>query len=368
MQVFYIAEINLPNKSAYAQHVFKMCDAFASNYNVHLFVLSKEKKFSFQKIKNEYLLKNNIIIIPYKNKKINVSFINRLKFSFFVKNKIVINKKKKIILSRSLFASFLLAFYNCFNFLEIHNNFRSLSYFVFKILYFFFNSQKIYFILIHKNLKKILGINKKYIILDDAVELQDYKKKYIPRIDYDFTYIGSLYPGKGIEIINYLSKKLSVSKFHIFGNLETLNDKSFGSNKIKNLIFHGHIPYKKVPEILAKSKILLMPYLKRVIVKSNNLEVSKFMSPLKLFDYLASGKAIIASNLPVYNHILKNGYNCLLADPNNYDDWINKIQLLNSDKILYKNISNNARDTAKKFTWSNRSRKVIKLYNKCMSK
>ena len=61
---------------------------------------------------------------------------------------------------------------------------------------------------------------------------------------------------------------------------------------------------------------------------------------------------------------------CLLAlaDPNNYDDWINKIQLLNSDKILYKNISINALDTAKKFTWSNRSRKVIKLYNKCMSK
>jgi glycosyltransferase involved in cell wall biosynthesis len=53
------------------------------------------------------------------------------------------------------------------------------------------------------------------------------------------------------------------------------------------------------------------------------------MSPLKLFDYLASGKAIIATNLPVYNHILKDGYNCLLVDPNNYDDWINKIQLLN---------------------------------------
>ena len=88
MQVFYIAEINLPNKSAYAQHVFKMCDAFASNCNVNLVVLSKEKKFSFKKIKNEYLLKNNFIITPYKEKKVNVSFINRLKFSFFVKNKI----------------------------------------------------------------------------------------------------------------------------------------------------------------------------------------------------------------------------------------------------------------------------------------
>jgi glycosyltransferase involved in cell wall biosynthesis len=368
MQVFYIAEINLPNKSAYAQHVFKMCDAFASNCNVNLVVLSKEKKFSFKKIKNEYLLKNNFVITPYKEKKVNVSFINRLKFSFFVKNKIISSKKNKIILSRSLFSSFLLTFCNYFNFLEIHNNFRSLSYFVFKILYYFFNSQKIYFILIHKNLKKVLGINKKYIILDDAVELQDYKKKYIPRVDFDFTYVGSLYPGKGVEIINYLSRKLPGSKFHIFGSLETLNDRSFGLNKIKNLIFHGHIPYKKVPKILAKSRILLMPYLNRVTVKSNNLNVSKFMSPLKLFDYLASGKAIIASNLPVYNHILKDGYNCLLADPNNFDDWINKIKLLNSNKILYKNISNNAYNTAKKYTWSNRSRKVIKLYNKCMAK
>ena len=49
MKVFYIAEINLPNTSAYAQHVLKMCDAFALNHNVNLLVLSKKKKFIFKK-------------------------------------------------------------------------------------------------------------------------------------------------------------------------------------------------------------------------------------------------------------------------------------------------------------------------------
>ena len=40
-----------------------------------------------------------------------------------------------------------------------------------------------------------------------------------------------------------------------------------------------------------------MPYLNNVNVNSENLEVGKYMSPLKMFDYLASGRVIFASNL-----------------------------------------------------------------------
>jgi glycosyltransferase involved in cell wall biosynthesis len=364
MKVFYIAEINLPNTSAYAQHVLKMCDAFALNHNVNLLVLSKKKNLSLRKIKKDYLLKNNFAITFYKKYKIETSFFNRLKFSLFVKKKIINQHKKKLIISRSIFSSFVLTFYNCFNFLEIHNNLKSLSYFLLRILDYIYDKKKIYFILIHKNLRKLLVIKKKYIILDDAVELKDYVNKTRQKLDFDFTYVGSLYPGKGIEIINYLSNNLPDFKFHIFGNIKTLNDKYFYVKRIKNLIFHDHISYKKVPGILSRSKILLMPYLNKVNVKSKNLEVSKFMSPLKLFDYLASGKAIIASNLPVYSHILKDGYNCLLADPKNYDDWLNKIKLLHNDKNLYKKICYNSYNTAKKFTWLKRTKKILEVYNK----
>jgi glycosyltransferase involved in cell wall biosynthesis len=359
-KIFYIAEINLPNKSAYAQHVMKMCDSFASNYKTDLILFSKNKNYNFKNIKEEYLLKNNFNIICYSKKRIESSFFNRIKFSFFCK-KVVNCDNNALILSRSFFASFVLSFFRKFNFYEIHNNLTSISGIFFKLKYFFIKETSIYFILIHKNLKKILKIYKQYITLDDGVELNYFKFTRMSR-SYDCVYIGSLYSGKGLEIILYLANHLKNIKFHIFGDIKTLYDKSIFERKINNLIFHDHIPYKKVPYILTNSKILLMPYLNKVNVKSQNIEVSRFMSPLKLFDYLAAGRAIIASNLPVYNHILKHEKNCLLADPKNYDDWINKIQFLNKNKKFYNKISNNAYNTAKKFTWFNRTKKIIELY------
>ena len=60
------------------------------------------------------------------------------------------------------------------------------------------------------------------------------------------------------------------------------------------------------------------------------------MSPLKMFDYLASGKIIIASNLKVYSHILKNNFNCLMPKKNDLNSWMDLI-----DNISKKNVNLN---------------------------
>ena len=57
----YIADISLPNKSAYAVHVLKICDNFAKNwFNVNLNIYSRDKKYTFSKIKKNFLLKKTI--------------------------------------------------------------------------------------------------------------------------------------------------------------------------------------------------------------------------------------------------------------------------------------------------------------------
>ena len=58
--------------------------------------------------------------------------------------------------------------------------------------------------------------------------------------------------------------------------------------------------------ILKSNKILLMPYEKEAGVLIDDPDVSSYISPLKLFDYLASGSIIIASRKTAYSHILKN--------------------------------------------------------------
>ena len=58
------------------------------------------------------------------------------------------------------------------------------------------------------------------------------------------------------------------------------------------------VPYKKIKKILLKMDILLLPYTKKVTV-SGNVGKHNFMSPMKMFDYLGSGKIILSSDVPV---------------------------------------------------------------------
>jgi hypothetical protein len=357
-KAFYIAEINLPNTSAYAQHVLKMCESLSLHYNVTLIILYKDPKYSFKKIKHEYLLKKNFRILSFNKKLSKINFFIRLKYAIFAKS---IIEKDSLIISRSPVVSFFLAIKGYFNFLEIHHNLKSITKYIFLFLKLFKFFNKIYFIFTHQNLKKILGIYKNYLILDDCVDIDDFQIKN-KKINYSCTYIGSFYEGKGIEIIKHLSKKFTNLEFHLFGDLKTLKESNL-INFRKNLIFHDFKPYCEIVNIISKSRILLMPYLTEVRVRSSNIDVAEVMSPMKLFQYLASRRLIIASDLPVYSHVLKNKFNCLLASPKNLKDWESKLRLAFSSKLDVKRITYNAYITAGKFTWKKRVEKINNRYN-----
>ena len=112
------------------------------------------------------------------------------------------------------------------------------------------------------------------------------------------------------------------------------------------------------------SKYLLLPYSNKVSVNSKNLEVSNFMSPLKMFDYLASGKVIIASNLKVYSHVLKNNFNCLMPKKNDLKSWIYLINQISKKNKNFNYLRKNALNTALKYTWDKRIKKIDKYFQK----
>ena len=66
----YIADFSLPNMSAYALHVLKMCDAFSElGFFVKLILPYKEKAYKINQIKNDFLLKKKFEIISVFSKK-----------------------------------------------------------------------------------------------------------------------------------------------------------------------------------------------------------------------------------------------------------------------------------------------------------
>ena len=354
----YISELCLPSKSGYAQHVFKICDSFSKKFNTSLFVISNDK--AFLKYKKEYFLKKKFRIFSYSKNKKN-SFFTRILFSFYILKNI---NKKSLIISRSLISSLILCLFSIKNILELHHPPKGLSGYIFNLFRFLKLDSNMSYIFLHKNLKKKLKI-RRGIVLDDACDLNDFKLKKL-RYKYEYCYVGSLFKGKGLEKIIKLADFFPQKIFHVFGDIKTIDsnlDKT-EIDKLKNLHLHNFKSYRYIPDILMSSKFLLLPYLSKVSVNSKNLEVSNFMSPLKMFDYLASGKIIIASNLKVYSHILKNNFNCLMPKKNDLVSWIDLINKISKKSKNFNFLRNNALATASKYTWDERVKKIDKYFNK----
>jgi glycosyltransferase involved in cell wall biosynthesis len=353
----YIAEIFLPNTSAYSTHVLKMCDNLSKKFdNCELNILNSLKKVKFEKLKKNYLFTSKIQfniknITNYKK----INFIKRVIFGYKVAKNIK-NKKVDLIITRSLIASFFLSLSKINHFIEIHHTLTGLTKFIFLNLD-FINSRSIKkVIFISKELAKQFEVKKK-IILHDAIDLKNFPKKTSFKKIKNIGYIGSLFSGRGIDIIMRLSKMNPDLNFFIVGKKK--EDKMISRFPV-NLEIKNFVIYSKVPKLLSQFDVLLMPYKRKVFVNSKNLNTADYCSPLKMFDYLASGKPIISSKMNGINEILKHKINSILVEGEDLCKWNNALRLLINNKNLIKKISNNALKTSKFYTWENRVDTIIK--------
>ena len=106
-----------------------------------------------------------------------------------------------------------------------------------------------------------------------------------------------------------------------------------------------------------------MPYQKKVRGRGS-MWLQRYMSPLKMFDYMAAKMIIIASDLKVYKHILKHNFNSILIDINKDDKWSEAIQLAFKKNYKNKYLKKNAYKTAEKYTWDKRCQKIINFFKK----
>lgn len=355
-KLLYICEVQFPSTSAYAIHVTKMCEAFC-NIGYQTTLISPYSSKSVNKIFNSFNINKRFKFISIFENSKKLSFIPKVYFSLKVIGFLKTKSSNYQIISRSILSSMMLSLFGYQNTLEVHHNIiglTRLSFQFFKKLNFLKN---INYIFLNKSLKNnFLKKENKYLILDDAVCLEDFKiKKNIKKFKRTCVYIGSFYKGKGFEFIINLAKICEDINFHLYGDKEFLQNYEY--QKTKNIKIFDHIPYKKVPLILNNYDVALMPYSTKNYARGR-MEISRSISPLKMFDYLAGKKIILASDLRVYKHILKHKYNSILIDEKNLFLW--KKYLLNIFKNLnkYDRLKNNAYKTVKEFTWKNRVKKI----------
>jgi glycosyltransferase involved in cell wall biosynthesis len=173
-------------------------------------------------------------------------------------------------------------------------------------------------------------------------------------------YIGHLYAGRGVELILEMARQLPEIDFCLVGGRERDLAAWRAAPSPDNVAFHGFAPPSELPSIYQGFDLLLMPYQRSVGVRSGRSDTAQWMSPMKMFEYLASGRAIVSSDLPVLREVLEHEGNALLADPEDPDAWRRAIERLAADEPLRERLGRRAReDFERHYTWTARAKNVL---------
>lgn len=115
--------------------------------------------------------------------------------------------------------------------------------------------------------------------------------------------------------------------------------------------FEGFVPPGRTISYLAAADILVLP-------STPDLSYARYTSPLKLAEYLASGRPVIAADLPVLREVLEPQRNALLYPPYDSKQLASAIRRLWEDTELASHLAANAVARAKEHSWDERALRV----------
>jgi len=172
-------------------------------------------------------------------------------------------------------------------------------------------------------------------------------------------YSGQLYMQKGIDTFVLTAKLLPDLLFVVLGgSKDDVNKykKMAKKYKIRNISFVGNIQHKFVKNYLYCADILVIP---------NNIEddISRFhTSPLKLGEYMAVKKPIVASALPSISQFVDK-LEVTFFKPGDYEDLAQKIKEILAKEQKYRLKALKAYKKAKTMTWERRTNRILKAYD-----
>jgi glycosyltransferase involved in cell wall biosynthesis len=173
-------------------------------------------------------------------------------------------------------------------------------------------------------------------------------------------YTGHFYAGRGMNLLLHLAEELpSVSYVWVGGRPEDVVEWQERVDKagMENVTITGFIPKMQLPLFQAAGDVLLMPY-EQAIAGSSGGNSAEICSPMKMFDYLATGRVIITSELPVLHEVLNIG-NAVFCPPVNVDSWATAIEELQADPRRAAYLARQAKQDSEQYSWENRARLAL---------
>jgi glycosyltransferase involved in cell wall biosynthesis len=173
-------------------------------------------------------------------------------------------------------------------------------------------------------------------------------------------YVGHLYEGRGVDVILSVAERMPDVCFHLVGGMseDIQRWKDCAKDRV-NVVFHGFIEPSRVSSYQISFDILLAPYQEKVFVYGTDADTSKWMSPLKVFEYMASGVPMVVSDLPVLREVLENDHNAILCHPQVVGQWIDAIDSLRDPELRLRLSANAQRDFMAHYTWDRRAENIL---------
>ncbi|WP_330202764.1 glycosyltransferase family 4 protein [Cyanobacterium sp. Dongsha4] len=371
MKIAYISWSGIPSRSANSIQVMKMCEAFTKNGHEVLLFVKKQSSLNSEP--------EDIYSLYGIEQKFDISYLPPLSFAgagylySILALPALWKFKPDVIYCRLISGCLLGLFFNIPSIFESHSDIGKSGKVAAKLLSWLVNQKKPTRIVTISNALKESFVNNYQIpdklvcVAHDGADDLEKNQKSLSSFCFDSDvfrvgYIGQLYKGKGMEIISQLAPLCPWAQFHIIGGTEEdLKIWKEKTNELSNLIFYGFLPYSQTHQYRSSFDVLIAPYLKKVgIAGHQNGDVGKWMSPLKIFEYMSVSKPIITSDLPVLKEVLEDNKTALLCNPDDINDWAKALLRLRDDSSLREHLGSNARkEFLSKYTWKARANFVL---------
>ncbi len=164
------------------------------------------------------------------------------------------------------------------------------------------------------------------------------------------------------ESIKYIVEKIPEVFFLFVGDglLRPMIEEIIKKNNVGNYSYiTGLVNYNTVPQYLSACDVLLAPSV-------HSVDGSAFFnSPIKLFEYMAMQKPIIATNIGQQGIVIKDGLNGFFCEEKSPEDLAEKIHYIYQNKDLADQTALNARNTVvEKYDWKVNSTRIVDAYKR----
>lgn len=212
-----------------------------------------------------------------------------------------------------------------------------------------------------KIIKLHSGFNQSFLVRQPEKAAEWRKKLLSDGRQHLILYSGGLYRFKGVDLLIDVAKELSEIQFVFAGGNESQVNayKQLANEKqVKNVTFLGYIQHEQLCSLLQAADILAHPHCSG--------QAATFTSPLKLFEYMASGTPIVATEIPPLMEFKSSNAIAGWCEPDNPTQLAQCFQQVLASHPRKVEGYTDTIDFVRQFSWENRTAKIFSHVDEAM--